>query len=327
MIRTQVLDESGQMTLGDETLVAQWESNEESFIWIDIEGDVTDEATQLLKAMGCDALAITDSARLRHPPKIEQFESNTFLLFRGIAKLELDLELTPQQLGLWVGARHMITVHRGHSVSVDAIWERSDKYASQLSKPGRLALRVIHYASGRYLSTLLDFEERLAALEDGLLADISEDDMKELVAYRSRLRKLRRIFNYHLTLANTIDNHAGPFLGEGEGEGDDDLKHVRRDVYDRCERLYSLCSMYYELCSDLVEGHISLSSHRLNETMKILTIISAVFVPMTFMAGIYGMNFEHMPELGWRYSYFALLGLMGVMAVSMMVIFKKFKWL
>lgn len=85
--------------------------------------------------------------------------------------------------------------------------------------------------------------------------------------------------------------------------------------------------MYYELCSDLIEGHISLSSHHLNETMKILTIISAIFVPMTFMAGIYGMNFEHMPELGWRYAYFSLLGVMAVMAVSMLVVFRKIKWL
>lgn len=85
--------------------------------------------------------------------------------------------------------------------------------------------------------------------------------------------------------------------------------------------------MYYELCSDLIEGHISLSSHHLNETMKILTIISAIFVPMTFMAGIYGMNFEHMPELGWRYAYFSLLGVMAVMAVSMLIVFRKIKWL
>lgn len=85
--------------------------------------------------------------------------------------------------------------------------------------------------------------------------------------------------------------------------------------------------MYDEVCSDLVEGHISLTSRRLNETMKILTIISAVFVSMTFMAGIYGMNFEHMPELSWRYAYFVLLGIMALMAIGMMVIFKRLKWL
>lgn len=326
MIRCIYRTGEQQFLEGGNELVARWQEDEGSRIWIDIEGEVGGDVIDLLRAMGCDPLAITDSSRLRHPPKIEHFENNTFMLFRGIAEFDESLELLPQQLGIWVAERHIITVHRGHSVSVDGLWQRALKQ-ERLTDPGRLALRLIHYASGRYLNTLLEFEERLSRFEDNVLADISESDMKELVAYRSRLRKLRRIFSYHHTLADAIYNHGGPYLGEGEGEGEDALHHIRRDVFDRCERLYSLCSMYYELCSDLVEGHISLTSHRLNETMKILTIISAVFVPMTFMAGIYGMNFEHMPELSWRYAYFVLLGIMALMAIGMMLIFKRFKWL
>jgi magnesium transporter len=312
----------GEAVTGGEEIVAAWRESPDSRMWLDIEGAVTEDVAALLGELGCDPLAIKDSSRIRHPPKIERFEHNTFVLFRGISRLDEDLELVPQQIGLWIGERHLITVHRGTSVSVDHFWKRADR-RQMLEEPGRLALRVIHYACGRYLDTLLKFEERLAALEDGLLSDISEADMKELVAYRSRLRKLRRIFSYHHSLTESIWRHGSKHLGEG----DDDLAHVRRDVYDRCERVYSLCSMYYELCSDLVEGHISLTSHHLNETMKILTIISAIFVPMTFMAGIYGMNFEHMPELGWRYAYFCLLGLMAVMAVSMLILFRKIKWL
>ncbi|WOJ94114.1 magnesium transporter CorA family protein [Congregibacter variabilis] len=322
MIKAMWLGDDGEAHSGKEEIVAKWQASTDTYLWLDFEGSITPDFKNLLKEMGCDPLAITDSSRVRHPPKVEHFEHNTFVLFRGISSLGADLELEPQQLGIWVGDRCLITVHRGESVSVDYFWERATKQKS-LAEPGRLALRIIHYASGRYLTTLLDFEERLSALEDGLLSDISELDMKELVAYRTRLRKLRRIFSYHKVLAESIWRQGGPYLGNG----DDALAHMRRDVYDRCERVYSLCSMYYELCSDLVEGHISLSSHNLNVTMKILTIISAIFVPMTFMAGIYGMNFEHMPELGWRYAYFSLLGLMGVMAVSMLVVFKKVKWL
>lgn len=322
MINSIFLDSKGNSTEGGAELVAQWQADTASRIWLDIEGGINDEAKALLEQLGCDPLAIKDSSRTRHPPKIEHFEDNTFLLFRGITELNQELELLPQQIGLWVGERLLITVHRGNSVSVNHHWQRALNKPA-LAEPGRLALEVIHYASGRYLETLLEFEERLADLEDGLLADISETDMKQLVAYRTRLRKLKRIFNYHLSLAESIWRDGGPFLGKGE----DSLNHIRRDVYDRCERVHSLCSMYYELCSDLVEGHISLSSHHLNETMKILTIISAIFVPMTFMAGIYGMNFEYIPELGWRYAYFSLIGIMAVMAISMLVIFKRIKWL
>ena len=322
MIKARISYADGRSTSGGEELIDRWRGDLDCWLWLDIEGAVTDEVAAILKDLDCDDLAIKDSSRARHPPKIEQFRLNSFVLFRGISQLDKSLQLVPQQLALWIGARHFITVHRGRSVSVEHFWDQPVQQPDSMG-PGSLALQLLHYASGRYLDTLLEFEERLAELEDGLLSDISEDDMKELVAYRSRLRKIRRVFRYHHELAESIWREGSPYLGEG----DDELHHIRRDVYDRCERLSSLCNMYYELCSDLIEGHISLSSHHLNETMKILTIISAIFVPMTFMAGIYGMNFEHMPELGWRYAYFVLLGVMAMMAVSMLVVFRKIKWL
>ena len=85
--------------------------------------------------------------------------------------------------------------------------------------------------------------------------------------------------------------------------------------------------MYYEICGDLVESHISISSHQLNQTMKILTIITAIFVPLGFIAGLYGMNFQYMPELQFRYGYFVILGLMAVLAVGMLTLFRRVRWL
>lgn len=305
---------------GGEELLAQWHATPDSHIWLDIEGAPSDGTRKLLESMYCEELAIDDCFRARHPPKVEHFEHSTFILFRGISRIDENLELLPQQIGMWAGKRHLITVHNGESVSINHLWARAAEQRV-FKGPGLLALNIIHYACGRYLEKLLDFEDRLSDLEDGLLSDHSEDDMKELAGYRSRLRRLRRVFSYHKTLAEHIWRDSSPFLGY------DDSSHVRRDVYDRCERLYSLCQMYYEICGDLVEGHISLSSHNLNQTMKVLTIISALFIPMTFIAGIYGMNFEYMPEFGWRYSYFAVLGIMAALAVSMLVLFRRIKWL
>ena len=85
--------------------------------------------------------------------------------------------------------------------------------------------------------------------------------------------------------------------------------------------------MYYEICGDLVEGYISISSHELNTTMKILTIITAIFVPLSFLAGLYGMNFEHMPELQLQYGYFYALGAMATTALLLIYIFKRKRWL
>jgi magnesium transporter len=100
-----------------------------------------------------------------------------------------------------------------------------------------------------------------------------------------------------------------------------------RDVHDKFERLESLTAMYYDLCGDLIEGYISLSSHRLNRTMQILTVVSAIFVPLTFVAGIYGMNFEYIPELSFKYGYFVLWGAMVAMASGLLFVFKRIRWL
>jgi len=322
MIRAKFLSADGKQETGDEQIVSTWQAAEGGFLWLDVEGEITPAVTELLLSLGCNELAIKDSARQRHPPKIESFADNTFVLFRGIASIDDSLTLAPQQVGLWVSDNYLISVHRGLSVSVNHFWEEEPKLQS-LATPPTLALRLLHFASGRYLDRILSFEFTLGDLEDALLGGHSDEVMKELVAYRSRLQKLRRIFSYHKGMTEQLLHHGTPHLGTGH----DETHHLRRDLFDRCERLYSLCSMYYEICGDLVEGYISLSSHRLNNTMKVLTIITAIFVPLSFLAGLYGMNFDHMPELHLRWGYFGILFLMAAVATSMLVMFRRIKWL
>jgi magnesium transporter len=322
MIRAQLLFADGQHTVGNEQLVQQWRESPGGFLWLDIQSEVTPEIRALLQTFACNDLAITDCSRARHPPKVENFEANCFILFRGITQLDTALNLVPQQLGLWVGQNYLITVHQGISVSIDQLFS-SAAAEDLLRSPSILALRLLHFACGRYLEKLMAAEERIADLEDELLDDNSEEVLKELVIYRSRLRKLRRIFNYHQRMAETILHDGSVFLGIGN----DDSYHIRRDLYDRCERLSSLCTLYYELCGDLVDGYISLSSHQLNNTMKALTIITAIFVPITFIAGIYGMNFDNMPELHHEYGYYFAIGAIVTIAAGMIVLFKKIRWL
>ena len=322
MIRALLLSGEGQLIEGGDELVQRWRESREGFLWLDIRSEVTAETRALLRSFGCDDLAIADCSRTRHPPKVENFRANTFILFRGISELDEALNLVPQQLGIWVGPNYLITVHKGYSVSIDQLSQllAEDR---QLHSPAILALRLLHFASGRYLEKLMAAEERITELEDRLLDGNSEEVLKELVTYRSRLRKLRRVFNYHQRIADTLLHDGGAFLGTGE----DATYHTRRDLYDRCERVLSLSTLYYELCGDLIDGHISLTSHQLNHTMKILTIITAIFVPITFIAGLYGMNFDNMPELHHEYGYYIVLGVIALLAAGMVFLFRKIRWL
>ena len=103
--------------------------------------------------------------------------------------------------------------------------------------------------------------------------------------------------------------------------------HELNDVYEQQERAGSLTDLYYELASDLIDNYISIASHHLNQIMKVLTIITAIFVPLGFLAGIYGMNFEYMPELHTPSGYFILLGVMFSIAVTLLLLFRKKRWL
>jgi len=321
-IRTQVLGNEGSVITGDEALLRQWQDKPEGRLWLDIEGNISSDMITSLLALGCHEIALGDIQQARQPPKIHTFENNTFILFRGIIKLDEQLVLTPQQIGLFVGENYLVTIHREESLSVNRTWSETEG-TTDLLDPGSLALKIIDYASDRYLQRILAFESHLGELEENLLSRPSDSIMTELVSYRSELRKLRRIFNYHNRLLEQILADEPGFLGTGEEES----QHLWRALLDRCERLFSLTNMYYEICGDLVDGYISISSHELNTTMKILTIITAIFVPLSFLAGLYGMNFENMPELHMEYGYFFALAAMASTAALLIYVFKRKKWL
>jgi magnesium transporter len=98
------------------------------------------------------------------------------------------------------------------------------------------------------------------------------------------------------------------------------------DFYEQVERTQSLATLHYQIASDLTDGYLGMSSHRLNRVMQILTIITVIFVPLTFLAGIYGMNFENMPELSTRSGYFIVIAIMFVIAVTQLIYFRKKRW-
>src|SRR5690606_8059414 len=184
------------------------------------------------------------------------------------------------------------------------------------------ASRIMRFSVGRYLESILAFEPRLNELEDSMQDEPNDDIMRELIAYQSRLRKLKRVFNYHERMVSNLRAEIPQQLIEEDG----DIEHALQDLYERCERLHGLCTMYYEICGDLINGYLSLSSHQLNNTMKVLTVITAIFVPLTFIAGIYGMNFDNMPELHSPYGYFYTLGAMLVIATGFGLVAYK-KWM
>lgn len=298
MIRTQLITATGEYFQGAEELIERWQNDAGSYLWIDLENEAPEIESALLESLDCHPLAIEDVQRFRHPPKTEDFDDHTLILYRGITQFNDDLTIEQMSIALFAKERCLISCHPQPSTGVNYWWNHAAQ-SDILRSPGLLASRIMLFSVGRYLDAILEFEPSLNDLEDAMQERPNDDTLRELIAYQSRLRKLKRIFNYHERLAaNLLKDIPARWHAE-----DGDIEHALQDLFERCERLHSLCSMYYDICGDLINGYLSIASHRLNDTMRILTVITAIFVPLTFIAGIYGMNFVNMPELQWQYGY------------------------
>ncbi|WP_192036239.1 magnesium transporter CorA family protein [Halomonas sp. YLGW01] len=322
MIRTLLLDTDGQSHIGGEELIARWHEQPDSRIWIDLQSSASDEQQALLEAFDCHPLAIIDAQRERHPPKVEEFETHTLIIYRGISSFDAELNYAPQQVAFFIGERYLISLHPSLAMSIDRMWGQ-DGSKLLAKSPGQLALKIMHLSAGFYLESLLEFETQLSDLEDGLIEAGNDGLMKRIISYKSRLVKMRRVFNYHQAITQELMAYDYDHLPREEA----DTLHAVNDVHERFERLHSLTQMYYDICGDLVDGYISISSHQLNITMRVLTVITAIFVPLGFLAGLYGMNFAYIPELGYQYGYFVLLGAMAVIATSLIWLFRRKGWM
>jgi magnesium transporter len=323
MLSVVLVNGEGQLSRGGVELVYQWQQNPGSHVWVDFDAVPVAEEDAILAIFGLHPLAVLDARRLRHPPKLEVFDDHLFILLRGLDADSHTLDFGTLQLGIFAAENFIVTRHAKKSVSINH-WHNALELPDILQEGGiRLALEISNTAARRYLDLLLEFEPRLGELEDQLQERPSDDIMRELTRYRTRLRKLRRDFNYHTRLFEAMRHERNGFF-DGTSRK---YKHIVTDVYERYERLLSLCSMYYELAGDLIDGYISLSSHELNNTMRVLTVLTAIFVPLSFLAGLYGMNFDNMPELHWAWGYHLLLAVMAAIIVALLAIFKYKRWL
>tara|TARA_R110002073_G_scaffold25832_4_gene85374 strand:- start:3649 stop:4635 length:987 start_codon:yes stop_codon:yes gene_type:complete len=328
MVRAQLLTSSGgqggarTLITGGVELVEQWRGDEGAFLWLDIVDEEVSDETELLTDLGFHILAIRDAQRDRHPPKFEDFDRFSFLLYRGVRTVGEALNIETVQISFFVGDDLLVTRRNGPSFGIEKVWT-SPTLVKEFAKPAILMSIILKHSAQIYLDAVLEFEGRLSEIEDSMSVRPDDALMQELIGYKSSLRKLRRIFDYHERILETLLKEPGNYIDTREEE----QRHAVQDIYDKFERLKSLCALYYDICGDLIEGYLSISAHKLNRTMQVLTVITAIFIPLGLMAGIYGMNFDNMPELHSANGYYILLFVMFSTAAVLLLLFKRKGWL
>jgi magnesium transporter len=314
--------ETGALSEGGTELIDEWKRRPETILWADFHDEPAErEAALMHDIFAIHPLAIQDAQRTRHPPKVEWFQDYTFVLLKGLDAQSDTIDFGTIQIAVFVGAHFCVTRHSGPSPSIARLWSEIKEDPAPLRRgAGYLAVRLSRCVVDRYLPILMDLERRLDEIEEALMSSLRDELLGELIGYISNLKKLRRIMTYHVQVFELLKDQHMPGMSDG-------LRHEVVDVYEQLERVFSLTTLHHDVATDLRDGYISLASHRLNQIMKVLTIITAIFVPLSFMAGLYGMNFEVMPELQWPFAYYTLLGVMAAIVVSLLVIFRKRGWL
>jgi magnesium transporter len=323
MIRAMLYDPRNTKTVsGDGRLIEAWKGDPEKIIWVDLfEVPPDEERLMLERDFDLHPLAVQDATRDRHPPKLERFDDFLFMIFKGLHTDSTLEEFKAIQICIFVGTRFLITRHTGQSPSVDWVWDQvTEAPAIFQRRPKAIALKIMDRIVRRFVPILLALEVRLDEIEHELFERPRDALMGELSGYKANLKRMRRFFTYHEQMLSQLRANPEPFFGK-------EHRHELNDTYEQLERSMSLAGLYHEIASDLIDGYLALASHRLNKVMQVLTIITVIFVPLSFLAGIYGMNFEYIPELGFRYAYFILLGVMASIVIAQLMLFRRRKWL
>ena len=320
-MKVMLWTEGSAVRVGEQGLIDEWRGNNDAYLWVDLAHDTDAEhEARVLSEFGADEVVLEQSLALRYPPKIEVLRDDlVFMLLRGLDAQSDSIDFGTIQIAFLVGERFLISRHSARSPSIERVQRELERGAEGVGRtPAALALDVAAVIVSRYVPIVLNLEGRLERIEDEMFENPTDKLLNELLGYKRQLKKLRRIASYQVTLFERVQrDKLSLFLGQ---------EREAMEVAEQFERIVSLSNLLNELANDLMNGYLSLSSHRLNHIMKVLTVITCIFVPITFIAGIYGMNFEYMPELTSRYAYFAVLSIMVAVVTALLYYFRKKQW-
>lgn len=298
-----------------------------AILWLDVQGTTHPELIhELGRIYDLHPLAVEDALHVHQRAKVESYPNHIFLIARMV---HFEAHVTLEQLSVFIGKDFVITVQEGcaDGDAFDQVRTRLRRGTQRppLTKPEHLAHALLDAIVDDYFPTLDAFGEQLEALEDDVLGGRKTDVLGRIQHARRDIILLRRAI---WPLRDAL------FLLGREGmELSPETRLYLRDTLDHVLRVIDLAEGYRETVASMMELYLSTMSHRMNETMRLLAVISTIFIPLTFIAGVYGMNFDpeasplNMPELRWPWGYPVVIGVMVLIAVAMLFYFRRRGWL
>lgn len=290
--------------------------------WINIDGlKDFDLIRKLGEHFGIHPLVLEDIAHTGQRPKMEDHGKYVYIVVRMLW-LNEHHEIQSEQVSLLLDGNNLISFQETHGDIFDLIRERLRSNKGRVRKAGSdyLAYCIMDAIIDQYFVVLEEIGERIAQLEDALMED-AQPEMARQIHYLKRevIYMRRQIWPLREVISGLERNETKLIVK--------DTRFYLRDAYDHTIQVMDTIESFRDILAGMHDIYLSTISNKMSEVMKVLTIFAAIFIPLTFIAGVYGMNFEYMPELKMKNGYFIVLGAMCVLALCMLIYFKRKKWL
>ena len=281
--------------------------------WLHVRGLQDRETPERIGEELClHPLVMEDVLSSGQRPKAEVYEDYIFLVLKIVGLEGKGRRLLLEQVSLVLGRNYLVTFQEGNSTVLDPLRKRIGA--------DYLAYAVMDLVVDEYFNLLEGFDEEIEKLEDRVVERPGQDVVRDLHRLRRRLILLRKsVWPLREELASLVREEHELIAGE--------TVPYLRDLYDHVIRVIETLETMREMVSGLLDVYLSSVSNRMNEIMKVLTIMATIFIPLTFISGVYGMNFKNMPELHWPWAYPAVWLLFFAIAVFMLLFFRRKKWI
>jgi magnesium transporter len=292
-------------------------------VWINING--ISQIKNLEKLGECfkiHPLVLEDILDVEDRPKVEDYEDYLFIALKTINFTPDADEIKAEQVSLILGPHYVLSFCESDHDLFDPIRTRLLQAKGRIRKMGAdfLAYSLIDLIVDSYFVELETFSDKVESLEDEVVVRPSPQTLREVHRFKNDMIMLRKSLWPLREVIARLDRRESPLISEG-------LTMYLKDVYDHTIIAIETVETYRDILSGMLDIYLSSMSNRLNQIMKVLTIIATIFMPLTFITSLYGMNFKNMPELQWEYGYYGVIAVIAVIGITMVLYFRKKQWI
>jgi magnesium transporter len=291
--------------------------------WLSVSGlHEVERLARLGEVLALHPLVLEDILNTDQRPKSEDYGDHLYIVLKALGNGGTDQEIGTEQISLVVGRNFVASFLESDSTLFEGVQERILKNPERYARLGAdyLAYALMDTVVDNYFAVFEKLGDRISDLQQNLVAHPAQETLRSLNTLKREMLYLRKSVWPLREVVSSLQRGDSPLIQKATGL-------YLRDLYDHIIHLIDTIETYRDMLAGMMDIYLSSLNMRLNEVMKVLTIIATIFMPLSFLASLYGMNFRHMPELEWRWGYPLVLLLMGAIAGGMLMYFRRRKWI